>query len=354
MGRSRQAPDRDIGPPGRVVRVNAPDGRRIDVRTTWRIAAALLALAVPAAAATNAGAHDGARGGASPKRYTLTPDPAGNPEGIAYDARRGAFYVSITADGTIYRGTPGSATVEPFITDVTAKAAIGLEVRRGLLYVAGGPTGTIAVYDLATKEPVATFETGAGGFLNDLVVTGRGDVYVTDSFRPTLWHVTAAQVKAGGGMPQGIDLTGSIAYADGFNLNGIVARGESRLFAVQTNTGTLWRIRLGDGGRALRSVAAVDGVSLPGGDGMIVDRGRLVVVQGGPPARLTFVKLRGGDRGRIKGELTSALFNGPSTVARAGRRYLVVNADFANSATPFTVAGVPAGRGGHGHGHGGG
>ena len=79
-----------------------------------------------------------------------------------------------------------------------------------------------------------------------------------------------------------------------------------------------------------------------------------------PPARLTFVKLRGGgSRGSIRGDIQSDLLNGPSTVARAKKLYLVVNADFANSAKPFTVAGVPAGRGGghghdddHGHGHG--
>jgi hypothetical protein len=55
------------------------------------------------------------------------------------------------------------------------------------------------VYDLATRQAVAEFQTGAGGFLNDLVVTGRGDVFVTDSFWPVLWHVTAEQVRAGSG-----------------------------------------------------------------------------------------------------------------------------------------------------------
>ena len=55
-------------------------------------------------------------------------------------------------------------------------SAVGMKVPHGKLYVAGGPTGTITVYDIATKAAVATFQTGAGGFLNDLVVTRRGDV----------------------------------------------------------------------------------------------------------------------------------------------------------------------------------
>ena len=46
----------------------------------------------------------------------------------------------------------------------------------------------------------------------DLVVTGKGDVFVTDSFRPMLWHVTAAQVAAGTGTPQGLDVSVSITF----------------------------------------------------------------------------------------------------------------------------------------------
>jgi len=67
-------------------------------------------------------------------------------------------------------------------------------------------------------------------------------------------------------------------------------------------------------------------------------------------------------RGEIKRTRTSALLKGPSTIARARGTYLVVNADFATSTKPFTVAGLPRddkGNGGnhdhgddhHGHGH---
>ena len=47
----------------------------------------------------------------------------------------------------------------PFIDAAPGKAAIGLKVHRGKLYVAGGPTGAITVYDLATKQEVGTFQT---------------------------------------------------------------------------------------------------------------------------------------------------------------------------------------------------
>ena len=186
--------------------------------------AAVLAILGLAAGATVASAdrghdhngrgHDhGGRGGAE-RLFTLQPDPAGNPEGVAFDRRSRAFFVGITTDGAIYRGTLGSKTVSPFIAGATGKSAVGLKVRRGKLYVAGGETGLITVYDLATKQAVATFDTGKGGFLNDLVVTRRGDVFVTDSFRPILWHVTGEQVRAGSGTPQELDVSKEIQFED--------------------------------------------------------------------------------------------------------------------------------------------
>lgn len=207
-------------------------------------ALAILALTAGATiASADRGVGHGGKGAAE-RLFTLQPDPAGNPEGIAFDRRSRSFFVGITADGAIYRGTLGRDTLTPFIPGAAGKAAIGLKVRRGKLYVAGGPTGAITVYDLATKQPVATFQIGAGGFLNDLVVTRRGDVFVTDSFRPTLW--------------------------------------------------------------------------------------------------------RGAREARLADTRTSDKLRGPSTVDVAKRLYLVVNADFATSQTPFTVAGLPR-RSRHGH-----
>jgi sugar lactone lactonase YvrE len=308
---------------------------------------ALLALALVVAGATTAFANRGHdHGGKARERvFTLQPDPAGNPEGIEVDRRGRSFFVSITADGAIYKGSLDSNTVSPFIPGAAGKAAVGLERKRGRLYVAGGATGTITVYDLRTAQAVATFQTGSGGFLNDLVVTRRGDVYVTDSLRPTLWHVTAAQVAAGGGTPQALDVSARIPFQAGFNLNGIVAKRPHRLIVVQTNTRKLFRIDLDNAGNAIAAIDEIEGVSLAG-DGMILDRGGLVVVTGNP-AQLNFVKLRGGaSRAELLGTQTSANLRGPSTVARARKLYLVVNADFATSTKPFTVAGLPA-RGGH-------
>jgi len=278
------------------------------------------------------------------KVFTLNPSTHGNPEGIAYDSRSNAFFVGATGDGTIYRGRLDRSTATEFIPGAQGKSAVGVKVADGMLYVAGGSTGTISVYSITARRLVASFETGAGGFLNDLVVTNSGDVFVTDSFRPTLWHVTSAQVAAGGGTPEGISVGPEIAYVAGqFNLNGIVAlKGGKQLVVVQTATGKLFRIDLkgsAPSGRAIHEIAVEP---LVGGDGLLLDGGRLIVIQGGPPATLTFVKLNGGaTRGQVVERRTDPTLRGPSTIARAENLYLVVNADFATSTTPFTVSGLP-------------
>jgi Cu-Zn family superoxide dismutase len=298
-----------------------------------------LALAASAAVAGPNGKGK-AKGQAQERVFTLQPDPVANPEGIAYQARTRSFFVSITGDGAIYRGTLDSDTVAPFIPGAAGQSAVGIKVRGNKLYVAGGMTGTITVYNLSTKQAIATFQTGAGGFLNDLVVTRNGDAWVTDSFRPTLWHVTGKQVRAGGGTPQAIDVSAAFGTTPGvFHANGIVALNSHRFVVVDTTTGALQRINVRQG---VATIQAITGVTLPGGDGMIRDRGSLVVVQGGPQAQLSFVKLtRSGRQGSLKATRTSANLRGPSTVARARKLYLVVNADFATSTKPFTVAGLP-------------
>jgi Cu-Zn family superoxide dismutase len=317
-----------------------------------RILIAVLALAVLAAGATVAAAKRGGDkgGGKAERLFTLQPDPAdkpGNPEGIAFDKRSRSFFVSITSGGDIYRGTLRSDIVEPYIDG--AGAAIGIKVKRGKLYVAGGPTGAIKVYDIASKALLAQFETGTGGFLNDLVVTRRGDVYVTDSLRPTLWHVTADQVEAGSGDPQALDVS-AIPYDAGFNVNGIVAKGSRKLVVVDSNGGGLFRIKLGEDGASVEEIDQIEGATVPGGDGLLLDRGKLVAVQG-DPAQLSFLKLRRGARSaRLVRTQTSEKLRRPSTVDAAKGLYLVVNADFDLDRTPFTVAGLPR-KAKHGHGH---
>jgi hypothetical protein len=306
--------------------------------TVTALTVATFAVSAPARAESHGSGHDNE---GKTVVYTLDDSNHGNPEGVAWDGR--FFYVGATGDGTIYRGSLADHTVHTLIPGAAGRSSVGLKTFKGKLYVAGGATGKIFVYDLNEPDAVPLqFDTGLGGFLNDLVVTGNGDVFVTDSFRQTLWHIGADQVKAGG-LVDPISVAEIPYTAQQFNLNGLVAfRGGREILVVNSADGKLYRIRFnGTGGHTTTQVDAPD---LTGGDGMIVDRGRLVVVRGGVP-NLTVLKLNDGrSRARTTDVITDPTLRGPSTVAAARHRYLVVNADFATGTHPFTVSGLSADR----------
>jgi sugar lactone lactonase YvrE len=325
---------------------------RIGARTALAAVVTLALTAAGPAALAQATGHDddhghGGHGGRATKVFALEDSAtAANPEGVAFDKKSDAFFTGGTGDGTIFRGTLDDPTVHVFIPGATGGSAVGMKVRDGLLYVAGGATGKINVYDLASKALAATFDTGAGGFLNDLVVTVSGDVWVTDSFRSKIWHVTDAQVTAGTGTPDAIDLSAVITPAAGtFKLNGIVAIDDgAKLLAIQSDTGTLWKLDADVANPDPEAVkvapVGTNAAPLTGGDGMIKDRGRLLVVIGSP-ASVAVVKLRHHhSEAEIQNTVTDPTLRGPSTIARAENRLLVVNADFATSTKPFTISGL--------------
>jgi sugar lactone lactonase YvrE len=314
----------------------------IPSETTWpkRLGFVLLTLTT----VLLAGAADDVKG--LTKIYNLTPSTHGNPEGIAFDSVTQTFFVSATGDGTIYRGTLGNLAPTVFIAGGPGKEAAGLKVFQGKLYVAGAFSGAVSVYDISTKNLVATFQNFGAGMLNDLVVTQNADVFVTDSFVPVLWHITAAQVSAGTGVPNGIPVAREIQYTsepDPFNLNGIVAlRGGRSFIVAQSNTGRLFRIDLDDSAPYGRTIHQIAVEPLVGADGLLLDGGDLIVVQGGPPGRLAFVRLNGQvDRGTVVERRSDPSFRFPSTIARARNYYLIVNLDIIGNVMPFTVTGLP-------------
>jgi sugar lactone lactonase YvrE len=198
-----------------------------------------VALLAGGTAALAHGGHGNARGhgkhvaNAATVVYTLDGNH-GNPEGVAFDKRSGNLFVSSAGDGSIWRGTLGqtSTPVPVFIPGGASNSATGMKVFKGRLYVSGAMTGTIKVYDVKTGTLLATFDTTGGSsaptFINDLVVTRDGDVFATDSFRPALYHLTAAEIAAGTPAPKPIDPTDVIdtgpempfdSTAGAFNLN---------------------------------------------------------------------------------------------------------------------------------------
>jgi hypothetical protein len=328
------------------------------MRHAWRAIAALLVIGAVTAGGTVALADDGGgRGGRDDNGdrgdalatvvFTMPggPNGDGNPEGVAFDKSSERFFVSRTRTGAIWVGTLGSTELQPFIAGGAASAnpvATGLKVRDGLLYVAGASKGDIRVYDLA--DPTAApkvFQTG-GGFINDLDLDEHGNVFATDSTQSVIYEVTAAQVAAGSGTPLEIDVSSGITSTPGqFNLNGIVARGDSELIVVNSFTGELFRITFAgdddDAGAAAGSTPRIEKIAIEG----------LLVVRGSTPhnangAVQAFKLSHHRTRARFESETTDPSLAGPSTIARAEDRLLVVNANFAAGpdAPQYTVTGL--------------
>jgi Cu-Zn family superoxide dismutase len=328
------------------------ESARSDANIVRRLVTAMALIAAVGVVASVARADRGAGVGAATKVFTLTPSgPSDNPESVTFDPRTSAFFVSALGTGTIYRGTVSSDTVTPFLPggiDGRTMAA-GVKVDQdGRLYIAGAATGTIWVYDIATRRLLGRFQTpGSGGFINDLVVMPDGEVFATDSLRPTLWHITAAQVAAGNGTPSGIPVAPEIQYVPGqFNLDGIAASSDGKvLWVVQTATGKLFRIGLDRrqaGGRVIDEVD-VTGGPLPSADGLLRESSRqLVIVQnglGGAPQQIDVLNLSGaGNRADVVHRITDPTFKTPTGITRAGHLWLVTNPDFATSAPPYTVS----------------
>ena len=260
--------------------------------TTITSGVVVLALALAAVACDGTGDGGGEDNGgnarsqttqevSSAERYVL-PGEQVFPEGVAYRSETGDFYVGSTTDGTVFRGNveggPKEAKVflEPESDGRTT--AIGMEVdKERRLFIAGGETGRIFVYDIESANLVRRLDTpdAEPTFLNDVAVTPNGGAYFTDSMRPVLFRVTSTDGGVGEAEPW-LNLEGTPAeYEEGFNFNGIDATEDGRyLVAVQSNTGELFRIDTES-----KEVVEIDlgGETLANGDGLLLD-GRTVYV----------------------------------------------------------------------------
>jgi Cu-Zn family superoxide dismutase len=204
-----------------------------------------------------------------PDEYILPGDEV-YPEGIAVQESTGNFFVSSTTDGTIFRGHVDDPDTEVFLPggEDGRVVAVGLAVdNTGRLFIAGGPSELLFVYDTESGDLLAALD-APGGFFNDVAVTSSGDAYFTNSMIPVLYRVTQ---DADGEyiLEEWLDLEGTaIEYVEGFNLNGIVVTPDDQyLIVIQSNTGQLFRIEIATG-----DVVEIDtgDVELTAGDGLVL------------------------------------------------------------------------------------
>jgi Cu-Zn family superoxide dismutase len=317
----------------------------------------VLALALAAVSCGGAGGGEGNGGNgrsqtmqeaSGAERYVL-PGEQVFPEGVAYRSDTGDFYVGSTTDGTVFRGNVegGSKEAEVFLEPESdgRTTAIGMEVdEEGRLYIAGGDTGRIFVYDTESADQIRRLDTpdAEATFLNDVAVTPDGDAYFTDSMRPVLFRVTSTGDGVGDAEPW-LNFEGTpAAYEEGFNFNGIDATEDGRyLVAVKSNTGELFRIDTES-----KEVVEInlEGETLANGDGLLLD-GRTVYVVRNEQGLIVPVKLSGEYiSGEVGEPFTDPSFAFPTTIAKTNGRLLVVNSQFdkreGEPELPFTVSSV--------------
>jgi hypothetical protein len=274
---------------------------------------------------------------AAPKHDDTIDLPSGfEGEGITVGKGR-TFYAGSLADGRIASGDLRKRTSEVFVDTPVVAPAVGLkaDVRHRLLWVAGGPSGQAAVYDLRSADAVAelTLTSASESFINDVAVTRRA-AYFTNSLTPELYRVAVSGCGEIG-EPETIELSGPAGeFEPGFNLNGIAATADGRtLIVVNSAKGELYTVDAATG-----DSAAIDlgGSTVHTGDGILLTGRTLYVLQNGTapgvPNQIAVIRLAGDlSSGRIVDTLTSPLFETATTLAKRGNVLAAVNAQFAGA-----------------------
>jgi sugar lactone lactonase YvrE len=256
------------------------------------------------------------------------------PEGIATAGEQ--FYVGSIPTGAVYRGSlrtgQGSVLVQP----QAGRAAIGMKVDRGRLFVAGGNTGMAFVYEARTGANVTSYQLSTGGsFVNDVVVTKRA-AWFTDSFKPVLYRVPLGPSGRPGAASavRTVQLTGDYVHGSGFNVNGIDATPNGKsLVIVQSGTGKLFTVSASG---VTKAIALAGGESVVNGDGILLDGKTLYVAQNRSNVVAKIALTPNLRSGRVVRRISNPGFDVPTTIAEQGSRLYAVNARFGTPATPTT------------------
>ncbi|MEG9833494.1 SMP-30/gluconolactonase/LRE family protein [Serratia marcescens] len=237
------------------------------------------------------------------QRIEFSPDAAGAyPEGIAWNARAGAFLVSslrggqlglVYPDGRYRRFSTGNGliTTSGMLVDaernrvlvcnedvgVSLNSTSGTRNRVAQVLEFNLDTGALQqTYDLSSLSRGPTLA-------NDLALDAQGNIYVTDSFQPQIYKIDRATrqvsilVRSARLMP-----ADAPAAAQGTQpyLNGIVYHPDGYLIAADYTRGLLWKVTL-DNSSAISEIRLPQ--RLKGPDGLrLKNAHELVIVQSYP------------------------------------------------------------------------
>jgi sugar lactone lactonase YvrE len=302
-------------------------------------AATAAAVLVPAAAEARKGpGHDhgsGHGGGSLPSTVAL---PAGlQPEGI--EARGRTFYAGSRATGQIVVGSvQGGPTRELVPAQADAPSALGLRLdHRGRLFVSGGRTGTVSVYEARTGRLLHRAKPASDpAFVNDVALL-RDKAVFTDSAQQRLVVLPIGR-RGAIGEARTVPITGSLAYdADPATneANGIVASRDGRtVIVVNSRTGELHRV---DPETGVSTLIPVAGGPLTNGDGLLRSGKTLFAVQN-RLNRIAVLRLtKDESSATVRSTITDPQFDVPTTLAVAKGWLFTVNARFTTPPTATTA-----------------
>lgn len=257
-------------------------------------------------------------------------------EGVAYDRRRGAVFVSSVADRRIVRaGARGRRVVAALGPDAGAPMALFADDARGLLWAAvdGDPFGAAApgaggLLRLSLRGGAYRLIAGTGGplHLGDVTVGPDGTAYGADARDGALYRcrpgcrrletlVAPGHLRSAQGMAVAPD--GRTLWVSDYSYG---------LLGVDLGSGRIWRI------------GAAPGIALDGIDGMLLRNGRLIAVQNASaPARLVEIALDASGRAATRLRVLArggALADEPTqaALARGGAVLLVANSQWSRYA----------------------
>ncbi len=301
--------------------------------STLRRLAMLVALAMglSLALAPAVAAHDGHDTDDLPARIDL-PD-GWQPEGIESWGKW--LYAGSLANGAIWRANARTGEGQILVPGQTGKVAVGLHIDRwGRLWVAGGPTGEVRVYNARNGKLLQTYTFTGTGFLNDLDIA-RNAVYVTDSMNR---HLAVIPLRSHGRLPAPskahlMRLKGDFKLEPGFNLNGIASRA-GWLVTVQSGTGFLFRVNPRSG---VTKRIDTGGYLVTNGDGLDF-RGRTLYVVRNFSNLVAVLRVSKNLRhARLQGEIkpaTPSVVDVPTTATTTLGALWVVNSRFATTPGP--------------------
>lgn len=267
------------------------------------------------------------------------------PETASWSAKENAFFVSSVRHGTVGKVTlDGKYT--PFITDDKLVTTVGLlaDDAHNTLWVTNSDPGAgdrtnagtqgklagVAAYDETTGARRAYYDLGSlspgAHFANDVSVDDAGDVYVSDSFSPTIFRIGAD------GKTSIFAQNALFGEGNGFNLNGIAWHKDGFLLVGKYNSGELFRVNIADPTR-------VDKIELSevlkGADGLhLVDSQHLIVAQSlGVDRTVELVSTDGWKSARVVRSLKSVM-SMPSSATQVGHDIYILNSRVDNLFDP--------------------